>query len=110
MAVMIGMDGIKGSSAENNWGERGGIWGKEGDMNELVAIVALEGIYDFIACRDAHPSLRDIYDSFTTRAFRPEEEGGWKRGDMLRYKRGFRDKVEAIMMGYSRKDELMGWK
>lgn len=110
MAVMIGMDGIQGSSAgKTTRGEREGMWGREGGMDGLVAVIALEGIYDFTACRDAHPSLRHIYDTFTTGAFGPEEEGGWERGDVLRCGRGFRDGVEAVVVGHSREDELVEW-
>lgn len=99
MAVMIGMDGT---------GEgEGGVWGKEGGMDGLRAVVSLEGIYDFTACRDAHPQLRDMYNAFTTGAFGPEEERGWERGDVLRCKRRIRDGVEVVVVGHSRDDELV---
>lgn len=105
MAVMIGMDGTGGEGKE--W--EGGIWGREGGMDGLKAVISLEGIYDFAACRDAHPLLRDMYDAFTTGAFGPEEEGGWERGDVLRCKRRIRDGVEAVVVGHSRDDELVEW-
>ncbi len=99
MAVMVGMDGM---------GEEGG-WGREGEMEGVKGVVTLGGIYDFTACRDAHPGLRDMYNAFTTGAFGPEEEGGWERGDVLRSKRRMRDEVEVVVVGHSRDDELVEW-
>lgn len=107
MAVMVGMDGTGGGKEGTEW-ERG-IWGREGGMDGLKAIVSLEGIYDFTACRDAHPQLRDMYNAFTTGAFGPEEERGWERGDLLRCKRRIRDGVEIVVVGHSRDDELVEW-
>ena len=110
MAVMLGMDGTVGSERDGEgrkW--EGGIWGKEGGMDGLKAVVTLEGIYDFTACRDAHPQSRDIYDAFTTGAFGPEEEGGWERGNVLGCRRRIRDGVEVVVVGHSRDDELVEW-
>ncbi|KAF6236864.1 hypothetical protein HO173_005155 [Letharia columbiana] len=114
MAVMVGMDGTGGGGDDGRGGKEGkewerGVWGEEGGMDGLKAVVSLEGIYDFTACRDAHPRLRDMYDAFTTGAFGPEEEGGWERGDVLRCKRRVRDGVEAVVVGHSRDDELVEW-
>lgn len=106
MAVMVGMDGT-GEEREEEW-ERG-VWGREGGMDGLKAVVSLEGIYDFTACRDAHPDLRDVYNAFTTGAFGPEEEGGWERGNVLGCKRRVGDGVEAVVVGHSRDDELVEW-
>ena len=99
MAVMVGMDGVSGQ----------GVWGREGGMDGVRGVVAMEGIYDFTACRDAHPGLREMYDAFTTGAFGPEEGGGWERGDVLRCGRRMRDGVEAVVVGHSRGDELVEW-
>lgn len=107
MAVMVGMDGKEVPSRKDGW--EGGIWGREGGMDGLKAIVTLEGIYDFTACRDAHPELRDMYNAFTTGAFGPEGERGWERGDILGCGRGFRDGVEVVVVGHSREDELVEW-
>lgn len=107
MAAMIGMDGMGKGDEEGGW--EGGIWGQEGGMDGLKGVVPLEGIYDFTACRDAHPELRDMYESFTTGAFGPEAEKGWERGNVLGCKRGVRDGVEAVVVGHSRGDELVEW-
>lgn len=106
MAVMVGMDGER--EGEGKEWERG-IWGREGGMDGLKAVVSLEGIYNFTACRDAHPRLRDMYNAFITEAFGPEEERGWERGNVLRCKRRFRDGVEAVIVGHSRDDEMVEW-
>lgn len=106
MAVMVGMDGM-GDTGMKEW--EGGVWGKEGGMDGVKAVVALEGIYDFSACRTAHPALRTMYEDFTAGAFGPEEEGGWERGDVLRCERGVRGGVEAVVVGHSRDDELVEW-
>lgn len=84
MAMMVGMDGTGSSSDKEGggrWAEEGGIWGKEGGMDELKAVVPLEGIYDFVACRDAHEGTRELYEAFTAGAFGAEEGGG--RGGMF---------------------------
>lgn len=106
MAMMVGMDGTEGGDGKE-W--EGGVWGREGGMDGLKAVVTLEGIYDFTACRDAHPHLRELYTAFTTGAFGPEEERGWERGDVLRCKRRVRDGVEAVVVGHSRDDEYVEW-
>lgn len=105
MAVMVGMDGM--GAGEEEW-ERG-VWGEEGGMDGLKGVVALEGIYDFTACRDAHLRVRDVYDGFTTGAFGAEEEGGWERGNVLGCRRRVRDGVEVVVVGHSREDELVEW-
>ena len=107
MAMMLGMDGTAGDGEEKRKEWERGVWGNEGGMDGLKAVVTLEGIYDFTACRDAHPQLRDMYNAFTTGAFGPEEERGWERGDILRCKRRVRDGVEAVVVGHSRDDELV---
>lgn len=111
MAVMVGMDGaeVLGGGGEKVW--EGGMWGREGGggMDGLKGVVALEGIYDFAACRDAHAELRDMYDAFTTGAFGPEGERGWERGDVLGCGRGVRGGVEVVVVGHSREDELVEW-
>lgn len=106
MAVVVGMDG-EGGGEGKEWAR--GIWGREGGMDGLKAVISLEGIYDFTACRDAHPWLRDVYNAFTTGAFGPEEERGWERGNLLRCKRRFRDGVETVVVGHSRDDEMVEW-
>lgn len=110
MAVMVGMDDDDGAEVvggEEVW--EGGMWGREGGMDGLKGVVALEGIYDFAACRDAHAGLRDMYDAFTTGAFGPEGERGWERGDVLGCGRGVRGGVEVVVVGHSREDELVEW-
>ncbi len=110
MAVMVGMDGTGEGEGEGKGEEwEGGMWGEEGGMDGLKGIVSLEGIYDFTACRDAHPHLKELYDAFTTGAFGPEEERGWERGNVLRCKRRIRDRVEVVVVGHSRDDELVEW-
>lgn len=109
MAVMVGMDGEGEGETKKRRGWERGVWGKEGGMEGLKGVVALEGIYDFTACRDAHPQLRDMYDAFTTGAFGPEEGKGWERGDVLRCERRIRDGVEVVVVGHSRDDELVEW-
>lgn len=114
MAVMLGMDGAEGRGGgggkkDVEWASDGGVWEREGGMDGLRGVVSLEGIYDLTACRDAHPEFRAMYDAFTTRAFGPEEERGWERGNVLRCKRGIRDGVEVVVVGHSRDDELVEW-
>lgn len=108
MAVMVGMDGT-GGGEEGGKEWEGGVWGREGGMDGLRGVVTLEGIYDFGACRDAHPQSREMYEAFTTGAFGPEEDKGWERGDVLRCKRKVRDGVEVVVVGHSRDDELVEW-
>jgi len=99
MALMLGME-RKDGQAE---------WGEERPMEGLKAVVGIEGIYDFVACRDAHPQLRDMYDGFTTGAFGPEEQGGWESGDVLRCGRRVGEGVESVVVAHSREDELVEW-
>lgn len=98
MAMMLGMEVKSGNQ-----------WGKEVTMLGIRAVVSIEGIYDFVACRDAHLSFRDLYDAFTTGAFGPEEDGGWERGDVLRCGRRIREGVEGVVVAHSRADELVEW-
>lgn len=101
MALMLGLELPTGE--EGKWG-RG-----DGKMEGLKGVVGLEGIYDFTACRDAHPSNRGLYDEFTAGAFGPEEEGGWERGNVVRSGRKVRGEVELVMVVHSREDELVEW-
>ena len=84
-------------------------WGHEMEMRGLRGVVGIEGIYDFTACRDAHPAMRDIYDSFITGAFGPEEDWGWRRGDVRRCRRRVGRGVKVVVLGHSREDELVEW-
>ncbi len=100
MAMMLGMEPTKGGE---------GLWGKEAPMTGLRGVVSIEGIYDFVACRDAHPDFRDMYNAFTTGAFGLEEDGGWERGDILRCGRRVREGVKTVVVAHSREDELVEW-
>ena len=85
-------------------------WGDENQkLPGLKGVVGLSGIYDFGALRDAHLAYRDIYDTFTTAAFGPEERGGWERGDLLRCRRETREGLEVVLVAGSRGDELVEW-
>lgn len=107
MALMLGMEAAPDGEEERKW--PGGIWGTETPMPGLKAIISIAGIYDFAACRDAHPAARNIYDSFITGAFGPEAEGGWERGDLMRCGRRIREGVEVVLVVHSRGDELVEW-
>lgn len=77
-----------------------------------LGIVPLCGIYNFTALRDAHPANADIYNTFTTAAFGPEDagesmEGGWERGDCT--KGVIRDEVRVVVMGHGKEDTLVEW-
>ena len=72
-------------------------------------MVSIEGIYDFVALRDAHLSMRGMYEEFTTGAFGKEEDGGWKRGDVLSCGRKVEEEVGCVIVGHSREDELVEW-
>lgn len=100
MAMMLGMEPSKDSKS---------LWGKEAPMPRLRAVVSIEGIYDFVACRDAHLDFRELYDAFTTGAFGPEEDGGWGRGDILRSGRRIREDVVNVVVAHSKEDELVEW-
>ncbi len=101
MALMLGMEAKVG-------GEYG--WGDERRMGGLRGVVGVEGIYDFVACRDAHGgSMREVYEGFITGAFGREEEGGWRRGDVVRCGRMVGEGVGVVVVGQSREDELVEW-
>ncbi|KAL2052689.1 hypothetical protein ABVK25_006929 [Lepraria finkii] len=97
MALMLGM--------EPKSGDHG--WGNETPMAGLRGVVSIGAIYDFVTVRDAHMSIREIYDAFTTGAFGPEGEGGWRMGDVLRCGRRVVEDVGCVVVGYSREDELV---
>ncbi|KAL2043641.1 hypothetical protein N7G274_003948 [Stereocaulon virgatum] len=99
MALMLGM--------EPRSGDHG--WGKETPMVGLRGVVGVEGIYDFVALRDAHAGMRGLYEAFTEGAFGAEEGGGWRRGDVLRCGRRVREDVDCVVVGHSREDELVEW-
>lgn len=104
MAVMLG---LQPPIAEE---KREGRWGNEDvEMEGLRGVISIEGIYDFVALRDAHMSSKDLYDAFTTGAFGPEEDGGWERGNILRCGRKVREGVEVVLVVHSRGDELVEW-
>ena len=114
MAMMLGMDSMSTREQDKNW--PGGIWGAEGgdgsvegvlSLEGLRAVVSIEGIYDFTACRDTHMHLRDMYEDFTTGAFGPKW-ANWDRGDILRCGRSVRGGVEVVV-GHSKEDELVEW-
>lgn len=81
----------------------------EGGMEGLRGVVCVEGIYDFVALRDRHLAMRDVYDGFIGGAFGAEGEGGWERGDVLRCGREVREGVEVVLVVHSRGDELVEW-
>lgn len=81
------------------------------DLANLKAVVPICGIYSFTALRDAHPEVREVYETFTSAAFGPEEEGGWGRGDLIGFfggGGGVRVGVEVVLGG-SRGDEAVEW-
>ena len=106
MGMMLGLEVPDGSNAlkRGQWGEE-----KEEDMQGLKAVVAIEGIYDFVACRDAHVENRDLYDGFTTGAFGAEEDGEWESGNVIRCGRRVREEVEFVSVVHSKGDELVEW-
>lgn len=115
MAMMLGMDSMSTRGQDQKWPD--GIWGAEGgdggiervlSLEGLKAVVSVEGIYDFTACRDTHMHLRDMYEDFTTGAFGPKWVN-WERGDILRCGRRVRDSVDVVMVAHSKKDELVEW-
>lgn len=115
MAMMLGMDSMSTKEQDRDW--PGGIWGIEGgdgggegrlSLQGLRAVVCIEGIYDFTACRDTHMHLRDMYEDFTTGAFGPKWVN-WERGDLLRCGRSVRDGVRVVVVGQSKEDELVEW-
>lgn len=77
----------------------------------IKAVVGVEGIYDFIALRDAHLEYRSIYQEFTNGAFGDEMDGEWEKGNIVRMIRegGEMDAVEVVVLGQSREDELVEW-
>lgn len=115
MAMMLGMDSMSNREEDKSW--PGGIWGAEGGdgsvqgrvgLEGLRAVVSIEGIYDFTACRDTHMHLRDMYEDFTTGAF-GSKWANWERGDILRCGRRVRDSVKVVVVGHSKEDELVEW-
>jgi len=84
-------------------------WGKEGAMEGLKGVISIEGIFDFVAPRDAHLEYREIYDAFTTGAFGSEEDGCWERGNVLRGRRKVREGIMVVLVVHSREDELVEW-
>lgn len=112
MGMMLGLEAADGRDERGGQEEEGrelGKWGREIDMSGLKAVISIEGIYDFVALRDAHLSMRALYDGFTDAAFGSEEEGCWERGDVLRSGRKVRGKVEVVLVVHSREDELVEW-
>lgn len=103
MGVMLGL----GPRSEGE----GGKWGREeeGAMEGLKGVVCIEGIYDFVALRDAHLGMRDVYEGFIDGAFGAEGKGGWGRGNVLGCGRGVREGVEVVFVVHSRGDELVEW-
>jgi len=108
-ALMLGMESAPDGDGEEERKWPDGIWGTETPMPGLKAIISIAGIYDFAACRDAHPAARNIYDAFITGAFGPEAEGGWGRGDLMRCGRRVAGGVEVVLVVHSRGDELVEW-
>ena len=99
MALMLGLEPKSGDHR----------WGNETPMVGLRGVVSIEGIYDFVTLRDAHISMREMYEAFTTGAFGPEGEGGWRRGDVVRCGRRVVENVDSVVVGHSREDELVEW-
>lgn len=77
----------------------------------VKAVVGVEGIYDFVALRDAHLDYRGIYEEFTTAAFGAEKDGGWEQGNMVKAVGEGRELegVEVVVLAQSREDELVEW-
>ncbi|KAK0509675.1 hypothetical protein JMJ35_008069 [Cladonia borealis] len=109
MALMLAMSPSPSlpSPSTHNHDEYG--WGHEIPLPGLIGVIGISGIYDFTACRDAHPAMRDIYDAFITGAFGPEEDGGWERGDVRSAGRRVGREVGVVVVGGSRGDELVEW-
>ncbi|KAI4188629.1 MAG: hypothetical protein L6R41_002007 [Letrouitia leprolyta] len=79
---------------------------------KFKAIVGVEGIYDFVALRDAHLEFRDVYEEFTTAALGDERSGGWEKGNVAKIVRDGKvrlEGVETVVLGQSRRDELVEW-
>ncbi|KAL9020642.1 MAG: hypothetical protein Q9185_002090 [Variospora sp. 1 TL-2023] len=96
-AIALGLDGI----------------GVEGNGHEVMvdAVVGVEGVYDFVALRDAHLESRSVYEEIATGAFGNEESGGWERGNVVKAVgegKGFRG-TEVVVLGHSKGDELVEW-
>ena len=70
-----------------------------------LAVVAMAGIYDFSACRDAHPDAAETYKEIFDGAFGPEETGAWKQG--LTPTTPINDNTEVVVLGYGKDDALV---
>lgn len=87
----------------------------EGGMIEgrcrVRALVGVEGVYDFVALRDAHWEYRGVYEEIARGAFGAEEDGGWERGDVVKGVREGRGwgGTEVVVLGHSKEDELVEW-
>ena len=103
MAVMLGLE-PRISRDGHDYG-----WGNEMQMQGLRGVVGVEGIYDFTACRDAHPEMREVYDGFIEGAFGKEGDGGWRRGNVSGCGRRVGRGVGVVVLGQSRGDELVEW-
>ncbi|KAL8976079.1 MAG: hypothetical protein Q9177_006921, partial [Variospora cf. flavescens] len=89
-----------------------GLDGVGGNRHEAVdAVVGVEGVYDFVALRDAHLESRRVYEEIATGAFGNEESGGWERGNVVKAVgegKGFRG-TKVVVLGHSKGDELVEW-
>ncbi|KAI4245478.1 MAG: hypothetical protein L6R40_002539 [Gallowayella cf. fulva] len=83
----------------------------KGPRERIKSVVGVEGVYDFTALRDAHAGFRDVYEEFTKGVFGDERHGGWEEGNIVRMVRegGEMDRVEVVVLGQSREDELVEW-
>lgn len=83
--------------------------------------MGVEGIYDFVALRDAHLAYREVYEGFIAGALGPEEKGGgrgWSKADIAGAVRGRKREEEeeeeeeerrrwGVVLGWSKGDELV---
>lgn len=99
LALGLGLDAASDTDAERT------------SKVKFKAIVGVEGIYDFTALRDAHLEFKDIYEEFTTAALGDESSKEWEKANIARMIREGREVegVEVVMLGQSRRDELVEW-
>ena len=100
MAMMLGMQ-------VDIDGDKAGDWGRELMMEGLKGVISIEGIYDFAALRDAHEQWKEMYDTFITGAFGPEEQGGWENGNLTELMRTVEEEVDVVLVVHSKEDELV---
>ena len=70
-----------------------------------LAVVALAGIYNFPACRDAHPADAALYNEIFDGVLGPEDSGAWRKASILKFRA--QPSTQLVVLGAGMQDALV---